>query len=168
MVISYSIILKELKSVSTQALSMAVPDSVWPDTHNAVRALKLQDGQRHFEGFQHFSPCRKSVALPSSNGRCSGWFWTRRFYPLLRTQRGATTTRSGHCWAHCLAFNDNRSWTETLCVARDSPMQMPWRRQPSCSLVVFEATLFLPLLVLVLHLPPSAGPETWWKTVGFP
>lgn len=42
------------------------------------------------------------------------------------------------------------------------------RRQSSCSLDVFEATLFLSLPVLVLHLPPSAGPETWWKLVGFP
>lgn len=62
--------------------------------------------------------------------------------------------------------------TQTLDVAKYGPMQISYRKKaeehtPSCSLV-FGATLFLPLPVLALHLPPSVGPETWWKPVGFP
>lgn len=55
---------------------------------------------------------------------------------------------------------------QTLDVAKYSSTQMSYRKRaeeytPSCSLVVFEAMLFLHLPVLALHLLPSVGPETW-------
>lgn len=90
MMISYYIIPKELKSVSMQALSMAGPDSKRSDTHSAVRALCNTRMEKDILG--DFSTFHFAVALPSSNGRCSGWSWTRKLYPLLRTQ----TQRSNH------------------------------------------------------------------------
>lgn len=54
---------------------------------------------------------------------------------------------------------------QTFDVAKYSLMQMSYRKRaeehtPCCSVVVFEAILFLPLPVLALHLLPSVGPET--------
>ena len=49
-------------------------------------------------------------------------------------------------------------------MAKYNSTQMSYRKRaeytPSCSLVVFEAMIFLPLPVLALHLLPSDGPET--------
>lgn len=110
--ISYYIILKELKSVSIQALSMAVPDSQWSDTHSAVRALWNTSMEKDILGDSstlHFAG--KALHFPAAMINVQAGFGQGSFIHCLEHRhRGTTTRRSRHWWAPCLALQ----WKQEL------------------------------------------------------